>query len=576
METTSVKVYEIRNSTYEIRGGQELIFKIPKNINLINQKETFLKFNLRLGAKDESLFNAVADATPSQKIKYCLDRDIGAEALIKTLTIMTFDESQTLSQINNYNRIAKLAATYGDNTTKKNIKNLYEGRGNQLLLGPKNQLWELDNFDGAGTKQETNTLKYRTIEVCIPLRHSGILGGNDLFPNMLTGLCVKIQLEENPFKVLIAQGQVMLKDVSPLNTSNDNINRVGGYTDGTGYGCVNAAGDSFTGGNTADTNELYLIQAGQAHNELQGGVLGTGVLTGAVPTAGDNLGTVCLPFTVGGEVNVRFQNGGGVQNQVRTVNAIEFTAGVCKLTLDASVDFTASGGNTENFPEVRIKQPDEEPNLTLSDVELIVGAVIPNEKERNAYLSMVNRGGYTYNYYSIQNYPVNNSSGSTVISNLINCKLSKAKSILSTFEDLEHVPTAVDDGLSCPIKSNFQPSNYHYIIDNLKTPSRNVELGNLNNNPTQEGSWNCVHIKEIIDGFRQCNKNVETLEPLKENFVIARGLSRYNHTYNFLQQRGETRLNMEFVLNDSPTLNHNFVYHWKQLVVSPQGVEVIV
>ncbi len=576
METTSVKVYEIRNSVYEIKGGQELIFKINKNINLINQKETFLKFNLRLGGKDEISQNPLAAATSSQKIKYCLDRDIGAEALIKTLTIMTLDESQTLSQINNYNRIAKLAATYGDNTTKKNIKNLYEGRGNQLLLGPKNQLYELDNFNGAGTIQETNTLKYRTIEVCIPLRHSGILGGNDLYPNMLTGLCVKIQLEENPFKVLVAQGQVMLKDRAVFNTSNDNINRVGGYTTGTGYGCVDNGGNSFTGVNTADTNELYLIQNDQAHNQIGGQALGTGVLTASVPTAGNNLGTVCLPFTVGCEVNVNFQNGGGVQNEIRSVNAIEFDGGRCKLTLSANIDFTANGGNTESFPEVRIKQPDEEPNLTLSEVELVVGSVIPNEKDRNAYLNMVNRGGYTYNYYSIQNYPVNNSSGSTVISNLINCKLSKAKSILSTFEDLQHPPMAVDDGLATPIKSTFQPSNYHYIIDNLKTPSRNVELTNLNNNPTQEAAWGAVHIKELVDGFKECNKVVETLEPLKENFVISRGLSRYNHTYNFLAQRGETRLNMEFVLNDSPTLNHNFVYHWKQLVISPQGVEVIV
>ena len=95
MESTSVKVFEVRNSTYELIGGSELIFKINKNINLINQKETFLKFQLRLGGKEDSAQNALAAATPSQQIKYCLDPDIGAEALIKNITVLTLYESNT-------------------------------------------------------------------------------------------------------------------------------------------------------------------------------------------------------------------------------------------------------------------------------------------------------------------------------------------------------------------------------------------------------------------------------------------------------------------------------------------------
>ena len=117
METSSVKVFEIRNSEYEVKGGQELIFKINKNINLINQKDTFLKFNLRLGSKNEPVVQAVANALPSQQIKYCLDRTIGAESLIKNLTIMTLDESVTLEQISNYNKLAKITSTYTDNST---------------------------------------------------------------------------------------------------------------------------------------------------------------------------------------------------------------------------------------------------------------------------------------------------------------------------------------------------------------------------------------------------------------------------------------------------------------------------
>jgi hypothetical protein len=250
---------------------------------------------------------------------------------------------------------------------------------------------------------------------------------------------------------------------------------------------------------------------------------------------------------------------------------LSFAGGLCSVTFKLPV--IAFDGTAEDYPYIYIEQPDEKPNLTLSNVELIIGAVVPSDKERNAYINSV-KNGYNYNFMSYQNYPVNTSADSTVISNLINCKLTKAKSIVSCFENLGTPTSAVEDGLANPLIAPFQPNNYHYIIDNLKTPSRNVDLRKLNRNPTQTGAYGAVHIKELVDGLKQCNKTVETLEPLKENFAISRGLSRYHHTYNFMEQRGETRLNMEFAVNSSPQLNHNFIYHWKQLTVTPEGVNV--
>ena len=566
METSSVKVFEIRNSEYEVKGGQELIFKINKNINLINQKDTFLKFNLRLGAKNEPVVQAVANAMPSQQIKYCLDRTIGAESLIKNLTIMTLDESVTLEQISNYNKLAKITSTYTDNSTHKNIKNLYEGRGDLVCLGSKNQLWELNNMTGANNvNQSVNTLSYKTIEICLPLRHSGILGGNDLYPNMLTGLCVKIQLEDDPYKILQAQGQVMLKDQATFNALNGNINRVGGYRRDSAYSFTRGDGNTYN----VDGNVLRLFQNAGPTTAMATGVqsLGTGVITGTIPLSGDNLGVCCLPFTVGSLVKIE---GSAALNFTQKITAIDYAANYATITLDANIDMRT---NTETRPLIYITEPDEKPNLTLSNVELICGAVIPSDKDRNAYMNAV-KSGYQYNYYSTQNYPVNNSADSTIISNLINCKLSKAKSILSVFEDLGTPSSALDDCLSNPITPPFHPNNYHYIIDNLKTPSRNVDLRNLNRTPVQPGGFNAVHVKELSDSFKECNKTISTLEPLKENFVIGRGLSRYNHTYNFLQQRGETRLNMQFSINSNAQLNHNFIYHWKQMVISPSGVIV--
>ena len=573
METSSVKVFESRNSTYEIKGGQELIFRINRNINLIDQKNTFLKFNLRLGGKDEENKVAVANVNPSQQMKFCLDKDIGAESLIKSITILTGDESQTLCQIQDYNKLAKLIATYTDNTTKKNLKNLYEGRGDLHILGLKNQLWELDNI--TGNFQQTDTLSYRTIECCLPLRHAAIIGGQDIYPNMLTGLVVKIQLEDDVYNCVQAQGQISCMDVqiASFNEVNSNQNVMVGYNADNTYSIIGTNGLPMTDAANAVNTESSFVLSQIDRTQTTGTtkeLIGTGILTGHDPTGPDNKGISCLPFSVGSRVQFTYTVGGNEVNRIKKVVSLGYANNSCQITVDTPVDFI---NNQEDFPSVHVLEPEEKPNITLSDVELIVGVVIPNEKERNSYLQAASKG-YNYDYYSYNNYPVNISENSTVISNLINCKLSKAKSILSTFTDLLVGSSAANDSLAFHTKESFQPNKYHYILDNLKTPNRDVKVDRLNKNPQETGSTNAIQIKEIADAFKECNLIVENLNSLKTNLIIARGLSRYNHTYNFMNAKGETRLNIQCDRNTNSLLNHNFIYHWKRLNISPQGVVV--
>ena len=571
MDTSSVKVYELRNSIYETNGGGELIFRIPPSVALINQKETFLKFNLRLGGINTNVASlagatAAGAAIPANynsnnKYRWCLDDTIGAEALIKNITILDASETHTLEQITNYNRLSKLIHTYSDNESKKNIKGLFEGRSDRKITGATTHLQK----STIAADNQTQTSELRTIEICLPIRLSGILGGNDLYPNMLSGgLVVKIQLEDDIYKIINAGSNALMETKNAAN--NDTINDALGYAEEEAFSFTQTDGSQPT---NAALTDLRINQNNTATNSYRAGLIAYG--SGAINND-DELAS--LPFNVGQTVVIKYQTAGGAQEVERTITQVQRNAGYARVIVNPSIDFSA---NTEDNPLIFIKAPTEKPNLTLSNLELVVGTVNPTKEQLNSYENAVkSKGGYMYQFKSYLNFPVNVGGNSSRVSNLINCKLSKALSVLSTFENVQLNSVIQTDNLSCPIVASFVPEEYHYIIDNLKVPSRDVKVNNLARTNAQQGSWNAVHIKELSDAMMQCGYKIHNLDKLKNNFVISRGLSRYNHVYNFQQQKGETRLNLNLTSNTYAQLNHNFVAHWRTLIINPSEMVVMI
>ena len=71
--TSSIKIFEERNTTYSL--GEELRFLIPKSVLAINSLQTFITMNIEVTSE-------VANA-------YALNEQIGAEALVKQLRILS-------------------------------------------------------------------------------------------------------------------------------------------------------------------------------------------------------------------------------------------------------------------------------------------------------------------------------------------------------------------------------------------------------------------------------------------------------------------------------------------------------
>ena len=113
MNTSQIKVYEERNSTYNL--GEELHFHIPQSVLMLNPLETFLKFNIAVGAS--TALDVDGLASNQNYLKLLLNNKIGAVALIKELTISTGTGNVVVEQIDNYNRLSRLIDGYTDNHT---------------------------------------------------------------------------------------------------------------------------------------------------------------------------------------------------------------------------------------------------------------------------------------------------------------------------------------------------------------------------------------------------------------------------------------------------------------------------
>ena len=84
MNTSQIKVYEDRNSVYNL--GEELIFHIPSSVLLMNPLETFLKFNVQVGLTT-ALDGVSGLADDNNYLKLLFNQTIGCASLIKELTL---------------------------------------------------------------------------------------------------------------------------------------------------------------------------------------------------------------------------------------------------------------------------------------------------------------------------------------------------------------------------------------------------------------------------------------------------------------------------------------------------------
>jgi len=556
MNTTSVKVFETRNSTYKCGNGSAdtLRFQIAPQIALLNPDQTYLKFDLCLGDNSTGVMSgwtAGDVANPEHYAPWTLNSKIGAESLIKELTIS--HNGQVIEQFFGYNMLCRVVSNYSHNDSMDNMTHLYKG-GDSRLVKSKNTLTDR-NDNGAGVSTaETQSLK--RIECIIPLTLSGIFNGSQPFPNMICPLEVQILLEEDSYKFLQVQGRELGEFANPA--LKDQQNNMAGYSVALPYGTTafSSAGADPDPKQANDVNGVRLNALGAVLPQINSGSL-------------TNADLADFPFWVGQQVEIVASN----TTHVCNVSQVEIDGVRFKLSFSPNVDFT---GNTTEACPIYVKPPTTPPIATLSNVELVCGVVEVNDAQRKALMSAVSSaGGYALDYKSYNDYPLNQSANVLRQSNLINCKLSRTKAIMSFNEDVGDTTALDGDGLCPPCDTATAPSSYQFRLSNVLVPNRSVSLSNYVKTRETSGQWESIHIKELEDGLASCGIMARDLTDIDGALMIVRGLSRGNNTYNMMNAQGETRLNVDYSTQTRSLLVHNWVCNIKRLVVKANGIAVM-
>ena len=558
MNTSQIKVYEERNTEYKL--GDELHFHIPSTVLMINPLETFLKFNINVGTVGAGTLTA-GKVDPDHYYKLILNSKIGAAAFIKELSILSGSGgNRVLEQFDNYNRLSRAICGVSDNSTESNKRKLFEGAG-ELVAGENAQM-----YSGGSAA----VLNNRKIEVCVPIKLSGLFNNNQPLPSyLLGGLHVRILLENDLYKVMssasIGYGwnksakthqSIQAGFVNDTGFRTDPATVLNGGAQAT-LTLANTLAEANTAANAPPAGDQYVIGS-LAYVE---GVSATNIH--AHPFAIGQTIVISGLYTVVGAV--------AVADVEVDITAIANAAGRLQISF-AAVNLAA---NTGNAARIYIKPPATNPIPNLSDMELVVGTVSPTGKQIQALESAVSSKGYAFEFQTYRDYMVNNAANEIVSSNTIIANLRRAKAIMTGWEVLEGNKKIQEDGLTGYVSSRQNPTDYQYIINNLLTPNQRVSLSQYIRDRNTPAGWSAIHLKELEDAFEALNIEVENLTEVDDNLLICRALSRYGHTFNMAASQGETRLNINFASQTEPILLHNWVGHMRTIVVNRGGVSVM-
>lgn len=564
MNTSQIKLYEERNSTYKL--GEELHFHIPPSVLMLNPLETYLKFNISVGATTDLDNDGLA--SNQNYLKLLLNDKIGAVSLIKELTISSGNGNVVIEQIDNYNRLARLIDGYTDNHTMEEKKRIFEGADN-VRAQTHNLLYTSTNtFD--------EEMEMKKIEVVLPLRLSGIMSNKQPFPSYLTGgLKIRILLEDDIYKVLRGASSGTGEEEARSNKALQNV--AVGYSDLGSYRVHDSTMVSSSMQQDIKIVNTYTDAiAGSAINSNCVGIEGSSSLDSS-------------PFNVGQKIIISglSQHTMGADSNgtiVAIIDSMEYTNGRFEITFKNTKDFS---GNTSANVHVRVATENMsvvnnlniygsviKPTVELSDMEFIVGSVTPTSKQIESLESKVSSGGYAFDFQTFRDFMINNTSGSTFISNSILCNFKRAKAILSAWEVLEK-SSVYRDNLTSAVDNRVAPSSYQYIINNILVPNQKVSLSRFQRNRDQCGGWDQGAIMEMEGALEALGYTVRNLTEVDSNLFIGRALSKYGHTYNLEQNQGDLRLNVEFTTQNENLLYHNWVGYMKTLIINKNGISVL-
>jgi hypothetical protein len=582
----------------EFGENQIIRLDIPKSTKFIQPKESYLKFDFKI--------NLPAGEAPT---RLQLDGKLGAQSIIKNLRIYSSAESGAvlLEEILDYNAMVGVKYSYDGDDTVKNKRALTEGgtvwcptnRGtlgnmkSNMMDTATNPYFKRPVLTAGNSRTTWSATDMLTVKCCLPL-HSGIWSSERVYPNLLTGLRVEIELEEAK-KVLKQLDSVLEYNKLSANAVFDSVN-------GSGSSGGNAKNnwDAAAGGDDVDATEEFYVK-------LENSCLDPshiGLVVGEKINFVNRDPTVAKPtFTQGGavdfmtitEINASANASGGAGLLMIKVNAI------------TTITSTDPISNTDNAWLVVSKSvaiptaSDYAATYTVSNVEMVVQELDMGSQYESDMLRKMSEGGMIgFDILSVQNYkhsslasdivmnmrlPIQNSRCRSIVCLPTDSTVYAAKDLITgngTYDVGGQFGTAFTSNGDGDWRTNSTNSglvgisdyltNYNFFYDGKLQPSRAVSTAKI----SSKYSIDAMPLIENEKALTQAGIAVRSMADFNKNFGCMRAFSLNRGVEDLRNKDFSLQLNYQ---GTAPTKNkmwNNYVFHLRQIQIRSGDIAVIV
>ena len=559
------------------RSGGKIDIYVPPTSKFIDLSQTRLKFNVSLALPTIS--------ATSGAMRLQLDSETGLHSLIRSVRIFSGRKTVLLEELEGYDILTALRFDYesNDNLRKKRAmtegSTIYDPACRGTLGTTKTSLGNcfsnpyFSKIEGASPTLDDDftTVADNDFQVVKGELHlnTGLFRNEAVFPAMLTdGLFIEILLQDKKkvFRKLDSTNEFRKLRLNPM------FHSINGSDSGS------AVSGSFE---NADTATSFFVT--RDNNQTS---------------------TNVFPFVVGQKFSLASYDGSVVNGSVGTITQIEQVSGVTvgttktKITtseITSDLGFTVGGSNASRVFMVD-KTPDEatsyEPDLTVSNVELLVKQIQVPDGYEQSMLNMMKEGGtINYDYRSFTNYRHSQLSGDNVANIRLPLIESRATSILCVPTDatnysgkqlLSCSTTYIEnedtyDVINRSARSGLvgisdELTEYQFIYDGKINPSRKVDCTKISSKTSISQQWAIEAEKALA---------MSDIEPLsflafQNNFFIGRALALgQNAVYD---ARGKDfLLQIEYTGDNVQTKNklwNNYVSHLRRLVIKSGSLMV--
>ena len=578
-------------------GGQRIVIDIPKTIEYIQPKESYLKFDVKLKYPSAAILAAGKGATFLQ-----LDETLGGQALIKDIRIYSGGSGKILlEEYQDYNVLTNVKYSYETNDVLRAKRALTEGSTchsvqNRGTCGTTesnknsidtNPYFKIPGYTAADTLGDD---AFQTVQCLLPI-NTGLFGSAKVLPVLLTeGLVLDIILEE-PGKV------VRQLDQNRLNTrflSKPIYHSADGAIGGAGTPTVlNVAVPSvfITADNSMTAQSKVPFSIGE-HVSFAARVA---IAAPVVYAIGEELQGVAV----------------GAEFVVDTISAPDAN-GLIEIT------FAGGGGTSTTTPLV----PGEwvmfskatsaavwdTVSYTVSNVEMIIQQLEMPQGYTQKMMSMMKEGGsMNYDFLSFTNYKYSQLASDIVANIRLPLNMSRAKSILSVATDATSYPThqrisgtGTYETFKCKSTTttpNFLESSdksglvgisdflteYQFFYDGKLNPSRKVSCSET----SSQVSISQQPLIELEKALVMAGIVPYSFREFQNNFVIGRALSLHNGVYDTRGKDFNLQLEYTGGAGDAaavppiganiPTKNKlwcNYVAHLRRIVFTGDGIRL--